>query len=152
MWMVAYNHCRPRHPNVADLRRNDDVAAAKERRVAGKTVPRHNTHQRDKPGKTPKRSEARHCQPSPNAARSLGVAWSAPAALAEPDDGESHPRSDLDNAIRFVVAVGALGPGQHGRVVRQYRGAGFARELVAVDAANPGDDSIRRGRIDQVFE
>ena len=141
---AALDHGRPAHAQAGLRRRDDHVAGAGQRRVAGEAVAGHHGDQRDQARQRGGQPEGRHVEPAHRGG--VGVAGPPAAALGEHDQGQPLPADQLEQPVGLAVVHVTLGAGQHRVVV------GHHRDRPAVDRRGAQDQAVGRGAGDEVVE
>ena len=129
---AALDHRRAAHADVRVLGRDDDVAAAEERRVAGEAAAGVDADERHEAAERAiartsacrgARQEVPEDGRGPAAGAVAAGAGAAAAALGEEDDRQAPLLGELEHAVGLAVVDGALRAGEHGVVVRADHGA-----------------------------
>ena len=113
---AALDHRRAAHADVRVRGRDDDVAAAEQRGVAGEAAPRVDADQRHEAAESRPKQVRTPCsrgRPRP----AVGVAGPAAAALGEEHDRQPQPLGELEQPVLLAVVLRALRAGEHGVVV-----------------------------------
>ena len=148
---AAFDHRRPAHADRAVARRDDDVAAAEQRGVAGEAAAGDDADQRHPAAQAREAREGRDVQAGDD--RHVDVAGPAAAALGEEHHRQALLARDLEQPVGLLVVAHALRAGEDGRVVGHDDGArSLGAERLAVDAADAGDHAVGRRVADQVVE
>ena len=119
---AALDHRRAAHADIGVSRRDDDVAAAEQRGVAGEAAARDDADQRREaaePGELRRRS-ARRGRVTPSAIR---VAGPAAAAFGEQHHRQALPLGELEQAVLLLVVALPLRAGKHRVVVGDHQAA-----------------------------
>ena len=146
---AAFDHRRAAHARIGALGRDDDVARADKRGVAGKAAPGDDSDQRRRSRQPREGAERRHVEPGDD--RNIGVARATAAALGEDDDRQTPLVGKTQDPVRLLVAEIALRARKNGEVVSQHRSPRRLRaEQGGVHRADSGDDAVRRRFGDEV--
>ena len=108
-------------------------------------------------------SGTRPAEPAPIAERqqvearrsdAVGIAGTPAATFGEEHHRQPLLLGDLEHAVLLAMVLLSLRAGEHGVVVGHQDAVGVRRvlEQIAVNAADAGDQSIRRGVLDQVLD
>ena len=148
---AAFDHRRPAHADRAVARRDDHVAAAEQRGVAGEAAAGDDADQRHPAAQAREAREGRDVQAGDDG--HVDVARPAAAALGEEHHRQALLARDLEQPVGLLVVAHALRAGEHGGVVGHDDGArSLGAERLAVDAADAGDHAVGRRVADQVVE
>ena len=140
---AAFDHRRTAHPDVGVGGRDDHVARAGQRGVAGEATPGDDRHQRNLPAERAERAERRHVEAGDGG--DVGVAGPATTALGEQHHRQAFSGGQLEDPIGFGVVAHALRAGKHGVVVGQHG------RLDPADRRHAGDQPVGRGVGDQIL-
>ena len=141
---TAFDHGRTAHADVGVRGRDDDVAAAEYRGVAGKALARRDSDERNQTAQAGKEMERHGVEPGYPGR--VGVAGPPPAPFGEEHHRTAQPLGQLEQSILLAVVLEALGAGQHGVVVRQHHGR------MATHVADTCHEPVARCALDQLFD
>ena len=148
---AALDHRRAAHPDAGVLRRDDDVAAPEQRRVAGEAIAGDDPDERHQTAQSREERERHAVEPGDH--RSVDVARPAAAALGEQNDREALALGQLEEPVFLLMVQVSLRAGQDHVVVREHRGArAVVLEKLAVDAPDARHESVRRRLGDQLLD
>src|SRR5947208_6564628 len=109
---TTFDHRRSAHAERGILRRDDDVAAAKQRGIAGKAAAGDHADQWHQSTELGELTERRHVETGN--AKALGIAWPAAAALCKQYDRRVQLFSEPEHPVLLLVIALALGASEHG--------------------------------------
>jgi len=107
----ALDHRRAAHADARVRRRDDQVGAAEERRVAREAPARRDPDSRHHTGEPCPQCERHHVETGDHGV--VGVTGPSPAALGEEHDRHAAPLDDLEEAVLLAMPHHALGAGEH---------------------------------------
>ena len=148
---AAFDHRRPAHADRGVLGRDDHIAAAEHRGIAGKAIAGHHADDRHEAGQFCELHEGRPVEPGH--AEPVGVAGTAAAAFGVEHQRQPPLLRQAQHAVDLLVVHVALGAGQHGVVVGDHHAAGgFGAELVRVHGGDAGDQAVGRRVLDEIVD
>ena len=146
----ALDHGRAAHADVAGLGGDDHVAAAQQRRIAGKAAAMHDAHHRHLARERGKLAEGVVVQAGDDGL--VDIARPPAPALGKQHHREVQLQREGQHAVGLLVVPGALRSGQHHVVVGHDHAARlFLAKQPGVDRADARHHAVGRGVGDEVF-
>ena len=148
---AALDHGWAAHADARVRRRDDQVGAAEQRRIAGEAPTRCDADAWHDAGKLGPERECHHVEPCHH--RMIGVTRPAPAALGKEHDGQAAPLDDVEETILLAVPHDPLGSRQHRVVVREHRAVrALLADECAVHPSGTGDEPVGRCATDEIVD
>jgi len=148
---AALDHRRAAHADAGIRRRDDQVGAAEQGRIARKASTRRDPDAGHKARKPSPEREGHHVEPRDH--RMIGVARAATTALGKEHNRQAASLDDVEETVLLAVPHDPLSARQHRVVIREHRAvrASLADER-SVHPGGPGDEPVSGRAMDEIVD